>query len=244
VDFNMHIPANAILAVALMALLSGHLRFVAGRHWVTARLGTKILASVLLLAGLVYLGSEECRTARECARLNRAARAPTFSSAQAAMLEKAFAAEPMNFETAYTIGEAFRIQSWEGGENYRELAQQAMEWYARAMKLNRFDGYNYLRYGMCLDWIDRHDESGPYFNRADELDPNGYYTAANIGWHYVQVEDYAAAKPWFERSLRLEREGNTIAAVYLQIVERKMLETATNGGRPVGLSLKPSARTE
>ena len=71
------------------------------------------------------------------------------------------------------------------------------------MKLNPHDGYNYLRYGMCLDWLEKHDEAGPYFNRADALDPNGYYTAANIGWHYVQTGNYAAARPWLERSLRL-----------------------------------------
>ncbi len=33
VDFNMQIPANAILAVALMALLSSHLRFATERYW-------------------------------------------------------------------------------------------------------------------------------------------------------------------------------------------------------------------
>jgi O-antigen ligase len=31
VDFNMHIPANAILAIALMALLTSHLRFATDR---------------------------------------------------------------------------------------------------------------------------------------------------------------------------------------------------------------------
>ena len=55
------------------------------------------------------------------------------------------------------------------------------------MKLNPFDGYNYLRYGMCLDWLGRHAEAEPFFSRADALDPNGYFTAANIGWHYYQT---------------------------------------------------------
>ncbi|MCK7478323.1 MAG: O-antigen ligase family protein [Candidatus Moduliflexus flocculans] len=34
-DFNMHIPANAILAVTWMALLSAHLRFATERYWVS-----------------------------------------------------------------------------------------------------------------------------------------------------------------------------------------------------------------
>ena len=42
--------------------------------------------------------------------------------------------------------------------------------------------------------------------------------AANIGLHYVQSGNFAAAKPWFERSLRLEGKDNPIARNYLQIV--------------------------
>jgi len=241
-DFNMHIPANAILAVALMALLTSHLRYATERYWITPGPWTKIIASVLLLAGLAYLGNQTCRAAREWVWLNRAAREPNYSPTQAAALKQAFAAEPMNPETAFTLGEVFRIQSWEGGDNYRELAQQAMEWYARGIKLNRFNGFNYLRYGMCLDWLGRHDEAGPYFNRADEHDPSGYYTAANIGWHFVQVQDYAAARSWLERSWRLEH--NLIAESYLQIVNRKIFEAATNAGKPFnGLRLPLPART-
>jgi tetratricopeptide (TPR) repeat protein len=105
-----------------------------------------------------------------------------------------------------------------------------MQWYARGMKLNPHEGYNYLRYGMCLDWLDQHDEAGPYFNRADALDPNGYYTEANIGWHYVQTGDYAAARPWLERSLRLHGQQNEAAASYLEITGRKLIENASGQG--------------
>jgi hypothetical protein len=52
--------------------------------------------------------------------------------------------------------------------------------------------------------------------------------ADNIGLHYVQIGDFAAAKPWFERSLRLQWENNPIARNYLQIVHNRMLEAATN----------------
>ena len=244
VDFNLHIPANAILAVALMALLSSHVRFATERYWATARLWTKVLASAVLLAGFAYLGSQEWRAAREWVWLEQAARAPIFSPARVAALDQAFAVEPRNFDTTYAIGEALRIQSWAGGENYADLARQAMDWFVRGMKLNPFDGYNYMGCGMCLDWLDRHDEAESKFNQADALDPNGYYTAAWIGWHYVQVEDYAAARPWFERSLYLQWEDNPIAASYLQIVKRKMLEAAASADKlPGGLSPQPDART-
>jgi Flp pilus assembly protein TadD len=95
------------------------------------------------------------------------------------------------------------------------------------MKLNPWDGYGYLRYGWCLDWLGRTAESAPYFDRAAQLEPNGYFMTANIGLHYVQTGDYAAAKPWFERSLQLEG-NNPIARNYLQIVISRMQEAATN----------------
>jgi tetratricopeptide (TPR) repeat protein len=173
------------------------------------------------------LSCQGWRRGHEAVWLARAEHRRIFQPSARRRGNAAFEFEPMNFETAYNIGECFRTQSFDGGQNYEALAKTAMQWYARGMKLNPHDGYNYLRYGMCLDWLEKHDEAGPYFNRADALDPNGYYTAANIGWHYVQAGDYAAARPWLERSLRLDGSGNDIARFYLDTVERKLVENAS-----------------
>jgi O-antigen ligase len=227
VDFNLHIPANAILGVTLLALLSSNLRFATERHWLGARLPVKMLATLVLVAGVAYLSCQGWRRGQEAVWLARAEQSPVYSPEQAANLKKAFDVELMNFETAYNIGECFRTQSFDGGQNYEDLAKTAMQWYERSMKLNPHDGYNYLRYGMCLDWLEKHDEAGPYFNRADALDPNSYYTAANIGWHYVQAGNYAAARLWLERSLRLDGRGNDMARFYLDTVERKLIENAS-----------------
>jgi len=227
VDFNLHIPANAILGVTLLALLSSNLRFATERYWLGLRLSVKMIATLALVAGVAYLSCQNWRRGHEAVCLARAEQSPNFSTQRAAALNTAFGFEPMNFETAYNIGECFRTQSFDGGQNYEALAKTAMQWYARGMKLNPHDGYNYLRYGMCLDWLEKHDEAGPYFNRADALDPNGYYTQANIGWHYVQAGNFAAARPWLERSLRLYGNGNDIARFYLDTVERKLVENAS-----------------
>jgi Flp pilus assembly protein TadD len=103
-----------------------------------------------------------------------------------------------------------------------------MQWFGRSIKLNPWGGDGYLRYGWCLDWLGRTAESLPSFDRAAQLDPNGYFVAANIGLHYVQAEDFAAARSWFERSLRLEGENNFIARNYLPIVQSRLREAATN----------------
>ena len=103
-----------------------------------------------------------------------------------------------------------------------------MTWYQRGIKLNRWDSGSYSGYGWCLDWLDRQTESAPYFARAEELDPNNYFNLNNVGLHYIQLGDFAAARPWFERSLRLEYTDNTIAQNYLAIANARLLEGATN----------------
>jgi O-antigen ligase len=239
VDFNMHIPANAIMAICLMALLSSHLRFATEKYWFGIRALPKVVISGGLAIAVIYLGQQGIRQVREYAFLRSLNSAPTFSPAMVKQLAQAFSVEPTNPDTAATIGECYRVQSAEGGPNYRELADQAMEWFERSMKLNPWSAYAYLQYGTCLDWVDRQDESQSYFDRAIQLDPNNYYTLDGVGLHYVQLQDYAAARPWFERSLRLEWQDNPIARNYLLIVERRLLEAATN---EVPISFTPSAR--
>jgi O-antigen ligase len=230
VDFNMYIPANALLAVALMALLSSCLRFATERYWVSARLPIKVAATVVLLGGLAYLGWQTCRHTRENLWLARAAAAEHYSLAQAALLQNAFAVERMNADTALAIGEVWRLQSAQGGSDYRELAARALDWFARSRRLNPWDGTSDLRSGWCLDWLGQPEAASQCFSRAERLDPNGYFTMAYIGVHYVQVGDYAAAKPWFERSLDLEwhPQVNVTAAAYLELVKRTLLEGTTN----------------
>ena len=102
-----------------------------------------------------------------------------------------------------------------------------MQWFERGWKLNPYYSYNYLRYGMCLDWLERHAEAAPFYDRAETCDPNNYFTAANTGWHYVQAGDYAAARPWLLRSLRLQQQDNPIARSYLDLTEQKLRDQAS-----------------
>ncbi|MDB6123118.1 MAG: O-antigen polymerase, partial [Pedosphaera sp.] len=226
VDFNMQLPAVAILAVTIMALLSSHWRFATERYWFSADRWVKYVGTLALLAGFAYLSYQCWRGTNEQVYLSKAERTPEATSVRIAALEKAYRAEPMNFETTYALGECYRLKSWNGSAEYVAFAEKAMEWYQRGMKLDRYYGYNWLRQGMCLDWIDRSQESWAYYEHANELDPNGYFTTANTGWHYVQIGDYAAARTWLERSARLEWEGNDIATEYLPIVNRRLKEAA------------------
>jgi tetratricopeptide (TPR) repeat protein len=234
IDFNMSVPANAILAISLMALLSSCLRFATDRYWFSARTGTKVIATILLLAGVGYLGWQGLRSGREYAWLRRAGQAPDYSSANVA-LEKAFAIEPTNFQTAYKNAETLRKWSWEQGAD-EAIATKALDWYRRGIKLNPYEAYNFLGCGMVLDWpLERKEEAQSCFDRAVELDPNGYFTATYTGWHYFQTGNYPAAKVWLDRGKRLAIGTNSIADSYLTFATQRLQE---NAATPGGMGLR------
>ncbi len=235
-DFNLHIPANALVGVTLLALVASNVRFATERFWFRPRLLAKMTLSIALAGVTVYFGAQEWRRGRRDVLAGSGSQTtPNFSPERAAALEKAFACEPQNFEIAYEIGECFRTQSLDGGADYPALGQKALDWYARDIRLNPHDGYGFLRTGMCLDWLGRHGEqTETAYREAEKRDPNGYYTVANIGWHYVQTGDYAAAEEWFMRSLKLSPLDNDIARNYLSICESRL------SGKASGLPQLPS----
>jgi O-antigen ligase len=228
-DFNMHIPANAILAVTLMALVAGHFRFATEKYWCTVRRPLRVPIMLVLVAVIGYLGYQSWRLTHEMRWLVRAEALPYYSEGRIAALEQAFAAESSNFETAYNIGEELRLKSWNGGEGYERITGRAMDWFERSMELNPYDPYGWLRYGMCLHWLRRHEEAGRFFERALELDPNSYYTRAHMGWHYAQVGQWDKVLQWMNRSLELKGDANnTIAWSYHGIAMAKVAEGAVS----------------
>jgi hypothetical protein len=52
----------------------------------------------------------------------------------------------------------------------------------------------------------------------------------------VQTGDYAAARVWFERSKRLQAQNNGISDSYLNIVQRRLLEGASNEAKTPSLA--------
>lgn len=227
VDFNMHIPANALVAVTLAALLTSHVRFATESFWVTPGVALKVVASAAVIGLAGFIGFQGVKRAAEAAWLAKAARSPMYSAERTDLLKKAFEADTSNGETARLIGEAFRYRSSQSPDNYKELAEEGIQWFGRAMKLNPWDSGPPLSYGWCLDWIGRQSESWPYFNRAEELNPNSYFVMAQIGLHFVESGNLAAAKPWFERSGRLEKENNPTARNYLRIIQQRLEEDAS-----------------
>jgi O-antigen ligase len=203
VDFNLHIPADAITAVALMALLTAQGRFATERFWKNPGKRGKIVFIFLAALTAAYLAAEGIHSGAEAWWLREAGRETASWDRLLADLEKAHQIEPGNFQTDYTLGEYWRTLSQQGNPGWEKQARQALQWYGEAARTNPFDGYSPMRCGMCLDWLDQPEKAAAYFKQAEEKDPNNAYLAMQVGRHFMVMGDVAAARRWFDRSLAL-----------------------------------------
>jgi O-antigen ligase len=230
VDFNMQIPANAVTAITLMALLTAHWRFGTERFWFNPGYAGKFLLAAAVAGGVWFMGREGAQAGREFYWLERGLNADT-GEGQVEGLKKAQEIEPRNFMTDYEIGESYRLQAWEGKPGNEDLALKALPWFKRAMELNRYDYESPLSCGMCLDWLDRTKEATPYFVRGLELYRNGATVEWKFAWHCSILGNYSMTEAWLERSMQVlpspEAEG------YLKMVRERMAE---------GLPSKPGGR--
>lgn len=223
-DFNLHIPANAILMVVLLAIVSSHYRFAGETHWHTVRLPLRIPVNLILLALLGYLGWQTWIRTGEVRALWTAHRATENSDAQLAALKAAHAVEPRNFDTTTAIGNVLLDRSQQGVAGYKAAAEEAVTWFQKSAALNPYLPYGPIGMGRCLDWLGRHDEAEASFKRAEQLDPNGYLTMAYVGWHYFQREQFSQAREWLEKSLALmsDEKVNPIPHSYLKTIAERL----------------------
>jgi O-antigen ligase len=197
VDFDMHIPANAVITVTLMALIGAQSGIAAERHWKDPRLSGKILLTIVLAAAMAWLAAQELRRGRETFWLHRADDETASWDDRLAGLQKACEAEPSNYANTYNLGEYYRISSQEGNPGCQALAAQALSCYAKSMAANPLDAFVPMRYGMCLDLLGETNRATAYFDLAEKLDPNCSEVAYYMGRHYVELGDYPAAEHWF-----------------------------------------------
>jgi len=228
VDFNMHVPANAILAITLMALLSSHRRFATEDFWSSARWPSRAAMTVLLAIVAGYLSQQGVRSFRDYRFQVRARQIPNVCLERIDLLKQAAAIDPSNPATAMDIGEEYRNLSQLGGADHKEMATQGADWFRKTTVLNPYDPRGLLGLGWCLDWLGKFDESDLCFAKAADLDPNNYFVMLKVGLHYQEMRNFAASRPWLERSLRLQEKDNSAAKIHLELANTRLLEAATN----------------
>jgi len=199
VDFNLHIPSNAMLATTLAALLTAFIRFATERYWVPLKMPQRLALTVVVGGASVLLLGQALGQAQEHGALTASQEAKSFPE-QVTQLERAMGLEPNNPKTAASLGEIHRRHAMESRfATKRSHLGKAVSWLRKAIRLNPHDAYSHARLGMALDQLNQSEEAEKMFTKAEQLDPNGYMTVAYIAWHKMHIKDYAAAKEYFER---------------------------------------------
>jgi hypothetical protein len=227
VDFNMQIPANACVAVTLMALLTGHWRFATERHWMNPRKVGRVVLAVTALAAAGYLTMNGVRAGKEFYWQMRGMTEKVSWDTEIADWKKAYEIEPHNYLTQYELGETYRLRAWEGDPGNEALARAAMTWFEGAIIANPYDSWSMLGYGMCLDWVDRPQEATKYFVQALELRPNNPTIYLNLGRHCMELGNYPLAARWFVVASELHPPSN-LAGEYLKLAQERMAAAKAN----------------
>ncbi len=223
IDFNWQIPANALVAVTWIGLLSGYSRYATDNWWVSSRRPWRLVLTVgIILPLLVAIGWDLGRRGRESLHLNRAARAKAVSDAQLNELKAAWAIEPHNASIAGLIGEWYRRRSFDGLPGYQEAARQAVDWFDAAARVDPYNPVYRFNAGVCLDWLGDHARADPYFAAADRLDPEGRITNYYQGWHAEQKDDLITARDWYTKAITRGWPPYQPAVDALQRVNQRM----------------------
>ena len=220
-DFNFHIPANAMVAVALIALVTGYSRYATDDWWVSSKVPWRPMMSVLTLALAGALAWDVQHRGRETAYFLQGRRSRDGSDAQIEAFTQAWKVDPRNATTALYLGEAYRVRSWDGAEGYQKFAEEAHGWFQRAAVLNPYNPIPFFRSGMCLDWMGRHDDASAFYDQALKVDPQGRITSFHLGWHFMQSGDPVAAREWFVKSINQGYPPYPPAETYLRLLDQK-----------------------
>jgi O-antigen ligase len=239
VDFNMYIPANALLVVSLLALLTTTFRLATDKYWVRNRILPKILVTVMSIIAAVLVAPEAYKQFREAQALSAVRQYEVATEFQhtsilksqeirlekAKLYEVAHTIEPRNSRTAYEIGEIHRGLSWDGRpKTYEGFAADALTWFKRGIEINPLDRHCHLGLSQTYSHLRDFEAADEAFERTRALDPNNHFVIAFQGWHHYNKRDYPEAKKLFEESLEIQHWDNPIADNYLRYVNRILSE--------------------
>ena len=239
VDFNLHIPSNAMLAATLAGLLAAYIRFATERNWVAVRMPVRLALTVAVCGASGLLVQQAIQQAREHARLKASRSAESFRK-QVEGLRKALEVGPTNFAPAGLLGEIHRRRAMESSRATRKVElKKAAAWLRQAIALNPYDAYSHARLGMALDELGQADKAGEYFAEAEKLDPNGYLTVANVGWHKMHIGEYAEAKSYFDRVSPLDDPSTPEDEREKGLVAHRAEQTAQDLARHIRESYMP-----
>lgn len=225
-DFNLYVPANAMVMALVAGLIltpinadrrDGDALRVSSRWWRGVWCGF-----ALTLAATLFLHANDRH--RESRALAAALSAPSDFASARRHLETALSIRPDNPDTHYRLGELLRRRSTEGVFGDEAGALQALEALTRAVALSPMQPHYWIAKGRTEHWLDESDAARTSFETALALDPQNYRIQAYYGWYLHEIGDLENSFRWLKRSQWLNYEGNDLAKFYLPRLERRLRE--------------------
>ncbi len=205
VDFNFHLPANAVLGAILFAIMgtpSADLKPVGEKArsgggwlaWVAPAVAVALLAlAVPLLPGEYY------------AELSRRALRDRKYEESRALAERAVGYEKKNPNLYFYLAQArhFLTQNERNPVTRAALFEQAVEAYEEGLKLFPKDTRLLLKLGQTLDVAGRFEDADAVYQRAIAGDPNFGNVYAYYGLHFQLMRRFQDAEIQFRKAREL-----------------------------------------
>ncbi len=226
VDFNMHIPANAMLAVVLFAMLLSCVRLYKDTCWLKQSPANRIAVTAFIALFSFILVWDAVHTSH-IAYLVKASEAEGISNKEAQkLLDQAVKLDERNWNTAMEAGRRMLSVGMysEDPEERNWALIHAIGYYSMAI---RYNPYYYRLYGGmagALTLQGREDEAIPYADKMLTLRPDGHDSNAVYGFCALYRGDYDLAVKHLERSIHLRNEGNDFAKEWYEIAVQRQGE--------------------
>ena len=215
VDFNFHLPANAVLGAILFAIMgtpSADLKPVGEKPragggwlaWVAPAVAVALLAlAVPLLPGEYY------------AELSRRALRDQKYEESRALAERAVGYEKKNPNLFFYLAQArhFLTQDEKNPVTRAALFEQAVEAYEEGLKLFPKDTRLLLKLGQTLDVAGRFEDADAVYQRAIAGDPNFGNVYAYYGLHFQLMRRIEDAETQFRKARELNETEISIPAL-------------------------------
>ncbi len=214
VDFNLHIPANALVLAFVFGVLANPGRSLESNSEQTARFrGVDLLPRLVLpaLAVAVVLGGIFRLPGEYYAEQARTALRDNHNAAALDFARRGLEYEHDNPQLYDYLGRARMNLGGDGPDTLiaRSFREAAVEAFSEAVRLSPQDSNLQARLGEAYARINAFDEAEKTFRQALFWDPNSSWVSTYYGFYLQQAGRYPEAVSAYQHAMSLD--GNSIA---------------------------------
>ena len=232
VDFNLHIPANAVAFAVCFSLPLAQRR----RMPLTLPLarGTAWILGTVFLAVTLYLGAGAARGLAGGIYLMAGDRLGEHGDPAASerFLRAALRWDPNLAPAAERLGDLYRVRAAEAADPMDRVrwGDEALAHYEEAQRANPHATSTLRKLALAYEVLRRFPEAYLVYQEALKLDPHNPVTARMLGDHYAKRGFLDLARTEYDRALSLRFDPDTAAA--RAAVQRALEQRRPGAGAP------------